>query len=225
MCPDQRCTVASVAGHAMYERSNPFYEHVLGGMLDMTHCRYEQYDARTTRVTGPVFTPARELRVKLEGAGKVGERFIGIVGVRDPYTIANIDRVIAWARQQVEERFGRSGYELHYHVYGRNAVMGDLEPLKHAPAHELGIVVHGIAPDRTVAEEVCMTGTRQMFYARLPEVKGTAGGVAFPLDEVIQASPAYRWTVNHTLRIDDPLELFPMRVVDVGARPGAVQRR
>ena len=225
MSPDQRCTVASVAGHAMYERSNPFYEHVLGGMLDMTHCRYEQYDARTTRVTGPVFIPARELRVKLEGAGKVGERFIGIVGVRDPYTIANIDRVIAWARQQVEERFGRSGYELHYHVYGRNAVMGDLEPLNHAPAHELGIVVHGIAPDRTVAEEVCMTGTRQMFYARLPEVKGTAGGVAFPLDEVIQASPAYRWTVNHTLRIDDPLELFPMRVVDVGARAGAVQRR
>ena len=25
-----------------------------------------------------------------------------------------------------------------------------------------------------------MIGTRQMFYARLPEVKGTAGGVAFP---------------------------------------------
>jgi len=42
---------------------------------------------------------------------------------------------------------------------------------------------------------------------------------------VIQASPAYRWTVNHTLRIDDPLELFPMRVVGVGARAGAGQRR
>lgn len=24
---EQRCTVASVAGHAMYERANPFYEH------------------------------------------------------------------------------------------------------------------------------------------------------------------------------------------------------
>ena len=30
-----------------------------------------------------------------------------------------------------------------------------------------------------MAEEVCMTGTRQMFYARLPDVKGTAGSVAF----------------------------------------------
>ena len=26
MLPEQRCTIASVAGHAMYERANPFYE-------------------------------------------------------------------------------------------------------------------------------------------------------------------------------------------------------
>jgi hypothetical protein len=223
MHPAQRCTVASVAGHAMYERSNPFYEYVLGGMLDMAHCRYEQYDEKTTRVTGPTFEPARELRVKLEGAGKVGERYVGIAGVRDPYTIANVDRVIDWARQQVRARFGDSGYELHYQVYGRNGVMGDLEPLTNAPCHELGIVVYGIAPDRAMAEEVCMIGTRQMFYARLPEVKGTAGGVAFALDEVLPASPAYRWTINHTMRVEDPLELFPMHLVEVGvpaeARP------
>jgi len=225
MHPDQRCTIASVAGHAMYERSNPFFEYVLGGMLDMTRCRYEQYDERTTRVTGPVFAPASELRVKLEGAGKVGERYVGIAGVRDPYTVANIDRVIAWARQQVEERFGRIGYELHYQVFGRDGVMGDLEPLKGVRGHELGIVVYGIAPDKAMAEEVCMTGTRQMFYARLPEVKGTAGGVAFPLDEVLPASPAYRWTVNHTLRVADPLELFPLHLVDVGMHAGAAPRR
>jgi len=225
MHPDQRCTIASVAGHAMYERSNPFFEYVLGGMLDMTRCRYEQYDERTTRVTGPVFAPASELRVKLEGAGKVGERYVGIAGVRDPYTVANIDRVIAWARQQVEERFGRIGYELHYQVFGRDGVMGDLEPLKGVRGHELGIVVYGVAPDKAMAEEVCMTGTRQMFYARLPEVKGTAGGVAFPLDEVLPASPAYRWTVNHTLRVADPLELFPLHLVDVGMHAGAAPRR
>lgn len=224
MHPGQRCTVASVSGHAMYERSSPFYEHVLGGMLDMTHCRYEQDDERTTRVTGPVFVPAAELRAKLEGAGKVGERYVGIAGVRDPYTIANIGRVIEWARQQVRERFGDSGYELHYQVFGKNGVMGDLEPVR-TPAHELGIVVYGIAADKAMAEEVCMTGTRQLFYARLPDVKGTAGGVAFPLDEVLPASPAYRWTLNHTVRVDDPLELFPVQVIDAGVPAGAKARR
>jgi hypothetical protein len=216
LLPEQRCTIASVAGHAMYERANPFYEHFLGGHIDMSQCRYEQYDERTVRVTGARYVPAGELRVKLEGAGKVGERYVGIVGVRDPYTIANIDLVTAWARQQVVERFGDTGYELHFTVYGRDAILGDREPLKAAPAHELGIVVQGVAPSKAMAEEVCMIATRQMFYARLPQVKGTAGGVAFLLDEVMPASPAYRWSINHTMRLDDPLEPFPAFIVEAG---------
>ena len=214
--PEQRCTIVSVAAHTMYERPNPSYEHFLGGHIDMSECRYEQYDERTTRITGPKYVPATELRAKLEGAGKLGERYVGLVGVRDPYTIANIDAVIAWARQQAAERFGTAGYELHYTVYGRDAVLGEMEPLRRSPAHELCVVVQAIAPTREMAEEVCMTGTRQMFYARLPAVKGTAGGVAFLLDEVLPASPAYRWTVNHTVRVDDPLELFPTFITEAG---------
>jgi hypothetical protein len=214
MHPAQRCTVASVAGHAMYERSNPNHEFVAGGMLDMSQCHYEQLSEKTTRVTGPRFIPIDRIRVKLEGAAKIGERFIGMAAVRDPYTIAHIDSVIGWARGQVRERFGAAGYELHYTVYGRDGVMGPLEPVK-TPAHELCIVVQGVAPTREMAEEVCMTGTRQMFYARLPEVKGTAGSVAFLLDEVLPASAAYRWSVNHTVGVDDPMELFPIHLAEV----------
>ena len=216
MLPEQRCTVASVAAHAMYERSNPYYEHFLGGHIDMHDCLYEQFDERTTRVTGPRFVPASELRVKLEGAGKVGERFVGLVGVRDPYTISRIDDVIAWARDQVRARFGADGYQLTFTVYGRDGVMGELEPLRDRPSHELCVVVQGVAPTKEMAEEVCLTGFRQMFYARLPDVKGSAGGVAFILDEVLPASPAYRWTINHTMRVDDPMELFPTHIVEAG---------
>jgi hypothetical protein len=192
----------------MYERSNPFHEYVAGGLLDMTNCRYEQISEKTTRITGPVFVPAEEFRVKLEGSGKVGERFVGMVGIRDPYTIAHVDKVIEWARQQARERFGDEG-ELHYTVYGRNGIMGDLEPKIDEAAHELCVVVQGIAPTREMAEELTLIGTRQMFYARLPDVKGTAGSVAFLFDEVLPASPGYLWTLNHTLAVDDPLELFP----------------
>jgi hypothetical protein len=216
MSPAQYCTVASVAGHAMYERSNPFEEFVAGGRLDMTHCHYEQVSAKTTRVTGMQFDPAEDFRVKLEGSGKVGERFVGLAAIRDPYTIANVDRVIDWAREQTRERFGETGWELHYSVFGRNGVMGDMEPLKARPGHELCILVQGVAPTREQAEEVAMTGTRQLFYARLPDVKGTAGGVAFPLDEVLPASPAYHWTMNHTMAVSDPLEVFPTHSAMVG---------
>jgi hypothetical protein len=216
MLPEQRCTVASVAAHAMYERSNPYYEHFLGGHIDMSQCVYEQFDERTTRVTGPRFVAAEELRVKLEGAGKVGERYVGMVGVRDPYTISRIDEVIAWAKAAVRERFGETGYQLTYTVYGRDGILGPLEPLRDKPGHELCIVVQGVAPTKAMAEEVCMTASRQMFYARLPNVKGTAGGVAFLLDEVLPASAAYRWTLNHTMRVDDPLELFPVHLIEAG---------
>lgn len=216
MHPGQRCTVASVAGHAMYERSNPFYEYVLGGMLDMSGCRYEQYDERTTRITGPRFVPADRLLVKLEGAGRVGERYLGIVGIRDPYVIANIDRAIGWAKEQVRERFGDQGYELYYHVYGRNAIMGELEPLKDRLPHEVCVVVEAVSSQREVAEEVAMIASRQLFYARLPELKGTAGAAAFLVDEVLLARPACRWTINHVMPLSDPLELFPIYLTEAG---------
>lgn len=216
MHPDQRCTVASVAGHAMYERSNPFHEYVAGGLLDMTNCLYEQVAEKTTRITGPNFIPAGVFRVKLEGSGKVGERFVGMAGIRDPYTIANVDAVIAWARTQVREKFGDEGYELHFSVYGRDGIMGDLEPLRDQPGHELCIVVQSVAPTKEASEEICMTATRQMFYARLPNVKGTAGGVSFLFDEVLPASPAYRWTLNHTVAVTDGMELFPTHMTEAG---------
>lgn len=216
MHPGQRCTVASVAGHAMYERSNPFYESVPGGKLDMTQCVYEQFDERTTRVTGARFIPSDEIWVKLEGSGKVGERYVGFAGVRDPYTITHIDAVIHWARSQVEQEFGTRGYQLFFHVYGRDGIMGEREPLRDRPGHELLVVVESVAPSQEVAYRVCITAVRQMFYARLPEVKGTAGSVAFLVDEVLRTSPAYAWTINHVVRVDDPLELFPVFTTEAG---------
>ena len=82
-------------------------------------------------------------------------------------------------------------------------------------SHELLVVVEGVSKDDKVAEEATLIGTRQIFYARLPEVKGTAGTAAFVLDEVTKISSAYRWTLNHTVEVDDPLELFPITMIDV----------
>lgn len=216
MHPQQRCTVASVAGHAMYERANPFFEHVAGGVLDMRACRYEQVEEKTCKITGPLFRPdEKSVRVKLEGAGKVGERFVGIAGIRDPYSIAHVDEMIAWARRQVQERFSGTDYDLHYHVYGRNAILKELEPRVDGDPHEVCVVVEGIAGEAALAEEVALIGTRQLFYARLPEVKGTAGSVAFLFDEVLPAPPVYTWTLNHVVPVDDPLELFPLFSAEV----------
>jgi hypothetical protein len=47
-------------------------------------------------------------------------------------------------------------------------------------------------------------------------VTGTAGSVAFLLDEVMPASAAYRWSINHTVAVDHPLELFPIHLTEAG---------
>jgi len=217
MHPDQRCTIASVAGHAMYERTNPYFEHFAGGTLDMQNCVYEQFDEKTCRITNPKFIPIEgKVKVKLEGSGKVGERYLGMAGIRDPYTIKNIDKVIEWAKAQVKERFDGEDYQLSYRIFGKNGVMGDLEPIKETKSHELLVVVEGVAPTKKMAEEITLIGTRQIFYARLPEVKGTAGTAAFVVDEVIEISPAFEWTMNHTVAVDDPTELFPITMTDIG---------
>lgn len=218
MAPWQRCTVASVAGHAMYERSNPYFEYFAGGMLDMTNCSYEQFDERTTRVTGQVVVPVEgKITVKIEGSGRVGEKYLGIAGIRDPYTIANIDKVISLSEGQVAEEFSDVDYHLSFTVYGKNGVMGDLEPVKEITSHELGIAVEGIADTAELAEAVTLYATRQLFYARLPEVKGTAGTAAFLTDEVLPATTSYRWTMNHIVPVDDPMSLFDLHMVTVGS--------
>ena len=217
MHPDQRCTPASVASHAMYERLNPFREYVPGGYLDMSKCHYEQVDEKTTRVTGQTFVPSETTWIKVEGSGKVAERALFICGIRDPYTIANLDRAIGWAKGKLTERFGPMGdaYQVFYHVYGRDAVMGAMEPTPARAPLEVGIVVEVACADAARAETIAHIAGKNLFYARLPDVKGTAGTAAIMSDEVLHARPAYEWTLNHAIEVADPRELFRASVLDI----------
>lgn len=213
--PQQRCTVASVAGHSMYERETPYFEQALGGTLDMRECRYEQHDERTARITGAKWLPAGELRVKIEGAKKVGERYMGFVGLRDPHVVRHADDAIAWVKSAVARRFGGEQYELFFHVFGRDGVLQDLEPVRQTLAHELGIVVEGLAPTDALAEKITDFAVRMFFLARIPGVKGTAGTAA-TTKKTMKSSPGYVWNVNHTVPIDDPMALFPVHMTEGG---------
>jgi len=219
MHPGQRCTPASIASHAMYERTNPLREYVAGGYVDMSDCRYEQIDEKTTKASGARFVADTVCRMKIEGAGMVGHRRVAIVGIRDPGTIQLIDKAIAWAKGKLEERFGPIGsdYQVFYHLYGRNAVMEDLDPNPDLQPHELGIVVETVSKDAARAAEICALAARNLFYARLPEVKGTAGTAALMSDEILIGEPGYEWTLNHTIPIADPLELVAIRHLTIDA--------
>ncbi len=87
MHPEQRCTVASVAGHAMYERSNAFNEY-----LRRRHAGHDRLPVTNNSMRRPPGPRDRSLsrsrggsRSSWKGPRKIGERFIGIAGIRDPY--------------------------------------------------------------------------------------------------------------------------------------------
>jgi hypothetical protein len=215
MHPVQRCTPLSILAHTIYERPEPFEEHVPGGYVDMRECRYEQIDDRRTRVTGMRFVKT-PYKIKLEGAGKVGERAFGFAGIRDPYLIRNIDDVLEWSRSKVESKYGREGYRLFYHLYGKNAILKEMEPVKEDP-HEIGILVEAVAETAEKALDIAHLATRWLFYARLPMVKGTAGTCAFPFEEALLGKPAYEFTIHHLMPSSEKeaLELFPVKVEEV----------
>jgi len=106
-------------------------------------------------------------------------------------------------------------YRVFYHVYGRDAVMGAMEPTPARAPLEVGIVVEVTCDDAARAETIAHIAGKNLFYARLPDVKGTAGTAAIMSDEVLHARPAYEWTLNHAIKVADPRELFRTRFEEI----------
>ena len=213
--PDQRCTVASAAAHSMYERETPFFEHTAEGTLDMRDCSYEQASERVCLITGARFEPWDVPTVKLEGVRKLGERYLGIAAVRDPHVIHSIDAAIEWSRSAIAKRFPGEPYQLHYHVFGRDGILKEREPLRGRDPHEVAVVVETLHPDDAMAAKITDLAVRMFFLARIPGVKGTSGASAttkLPMKYL----PGYEWSINHAMQVRDDMQLFPTTITEAG---------
>lgn len=214
MHPGQRATPHSVAAHSMYERTNPFIQAVPGGILDMHNSRFTAETDRICRVYDSEFIPSTDgsYKVKLEGAGPVGFRVYHIVGIRDPFAIANIDLVLQDTRKKVSEimspRKEGEDYQLFFHVYGKDAIMKEHELEKNINNHEVCIVIEAVASDEEVAGTVVKCAKFRFFYMSYPGQKNSSGGsVALLTDEPLYPrNKAYRWTIDHLLHLKDPLD-------------------
>jgi hypothetical protein len=64
--------------------------------------------------------------------------------VRDPIAIRSLDWVLDNVREKTRQKYGQlvegTDYRILFHQYGKNGVMGDLEPLKDVRSHEICIV-------------------------------------------------------------------------------------
>jgi len=104
---------------------------------------------------------------------------------------------------------------LHYHVFGRDGILKEREPLRGRDPHEVAVVVETLHPDDAMAAKITDLAVRMFFLARIPGVKGTSGASAttkLPMKYL----PGYEWSINHAMQVRDDMQLFPTTITEAG---------
>jgi hypothetical protein len=230
--PDLTCTPQSIASHSLYENADPFKLVECSGTLDLTRSRYEAVTPRSVKVSGSEFIPARRYTVKLEGAEKAGYQSILIGSIRDPFIIRQIDDWVARLEDKIHARvkmvFGeklkRDDYLLYIRVYGKNGTMGALEPVKEIRSHELCLTFEVTAPAQETASTIAGIIRHQALHLPIPEWSGLITALACPYNHLDRGA-VYRFNVNHVVEPDDPCEMFPMELHEIGNRESGTGNR
>jgi hypothetical protein len=213
--PAKRCTVETVAAHTLYEKSDPYNLAFPGGRLELSEALFEKVDERSVRVSGSLFIPSPRYYVKLEGAALAGYRSVCLAGVRDPMLISQLEDVLARARAKLRNDlgavYGDDDYQVLFRIYGRDGVMGSLEPYQGPPPHEIGLVIEVIARDQETADTVCALARSATLHLGYEGRVATAGNLAFPYSPAeFPAPPVYDFRIYHLVRVDSPCEPFSL---------------
>ena len=121
--PNQVCTVASVAAHSLYEKSDPYLMHFPAGAIDLRATTFEQVTPRAVRVAARASSRPRSTRSssRARAAWAIARSPSRARAIR--CSSRNIDAYLANVRARVAETYP-DGYRLLFHVYGRDGVMG-----------------------------------------------------------------------------------------------------
>jgi Acyclic terpene utilisation family protein AtuA len=217
----QRSTPKSVASHALYEREDPIIQRGPGLTIDLSETTVEQLDERTARVRGTTSARERDYLVKVEGVRKAGYRSICVGGIHDPVMIEKLDECLATVRRIVESYFEDIGvashrYDICVHVYGRDAIMKELEPYRGPLPHELGLVIDVVGETQAIAFAVCRQYRARFLHLGFPGQYNNSGNLAMLFSPaVVNAGEVYEFSIYHLMRLRDPLEVFPIEYAEV----------
>ncbi len=212
--PALRCTPRSVAAHTLYETADPYRLVQPSGTLDAREARYIALDERRVRVVGGTFTPAEEYTAKLEGAAPVGYLSSFWGSTRDPIILSQLDTWIASLTSHTRDRlagtFGDSGYDLRVSVYGANGTTG--EPTETVP-REAVLSFDVLADTQEAASAMARAAYHVALHWPVKEWSGSITTFAHRYSRpVIDRGPVYRFTLNHTVVLDEPERRSVFRV-------------
>lgn len=213
----RRCTPTSVAAHTLYEKSDPLHLPGPGGELNLEQTSFKAISDRRVEVRGTRFEKTPDYLLKLEGAKKVGYRTVSIAGVRDPIMIREMDNINREVKAEVLDNFqgeiDPSQFHLLFRMYGKNGVMGDLEPAAFK-GHELGLVIEAVAPTQAWADTLCSFARSTMLHYGYKGRISTAGNLAFPYSPSdFSGGAVYEFNIHHLVGIKDPAGHFPVKLV------------
>ena len=213
--PDRKCTPLSVSAHTLYEKSDPCLLPGPGGVLDLHECDFVAETERMVRVTGSKYIKNPNT-IKLEGCKVAGYRTISICGNRDSIFISQLDDIIEGVKRRTRENLSADfDYSLDFIVYGKNGVMGALEPQQNITSHEVGIVIDAVAATPEQSAAVCSVARSTMLHYGYPGRIATAGNLAFPFSPSdVKVGAIYTFSVYHLLETEDPESLFPRTVIE-----------
>jgi len=207
--PIRHCTTLSVSAHTLYEKTNPYRLPGPGGICDLSATTFTQLNEDQVEVRNTKYIPT-PYTIKLEGAKLVGYRCVSIAGSRDPIFIQQVDHIIQAVTERVKDNFkDLDDYHLNFKVYGKNGVMGDLEPVKTISSHELCVIIDAVGPTQEIANTVCSFARSTMLHYGYPGRIATAGNLAFPYSPSdFKAGAVYNFSLYHLLAVDEPLQWF-----------------
>ena len=219
-----RCSPQSVASHTLYENADPFLITEPDGTIDSYESRYEALSDRAVRVYGSQFRKSNRTTIKLEGAKLEGYQSIIIGGVREPFILRQLDpwldamkaKFHARVQEMFGGRLGADDYDIHVRVYGRDAVMGKLEPNADQIGHEVGLLFTITTAEEATSDSIAKTFAHFAVHYPIPEWRGLITGIAYPMAPThVNRGAVYRFNLNHVLTPDDPLEMFRAEFLEV----------
>ena len=209
---ERRFTTESVAAHSLYEKSNPIVLPGPGGHLDLSQTTFRQINTTCVEVRGSRFVPSPKYTLKLEGARALGFRTISIAGVRDEIMIQQLPSILKKIHELVRKSFPGPKRQLLFRVYGKNGVMGELEPQVAEPC-EVGILMEVLAETQEKANAICGFARSTLLHYGYPERISTAGNLAFPFSPSdFGVGQAFEFSLYHLMEVDNPSKLFPITV-------------
>jgi hypothetical protein len=220
--PDAACTPMSVAAHMLYENADPIELREPGGTLDTSAAVYIPLTDRTVRVEGSRFKESA-LTIKLEGSALAGYETISLVGIGDPNVLAQLDVWIStftdYLGQRVKEVLGleRHQYAFTLRPYGRNAVLGRLQPDSGAAPREVGILLKVRAGDQRTATAIAKLANPAMLHLPLPGMTMMPSYAFVTSPPEIERGPAYEFVLNHVVGVETGEELFRTSLTEVGS--------